>query len=64
MNTFQFSNNDINKFVLLLRKIRINKVFIKNYNDKSNERYFLEVDIQYPEYLHNLHNDLHFLPER
>ena len=26
--------------------------------------YFLEVDIQYPENLHNLHNDLHFLPER
>ena len=26
--------------------------------------YFLEVDIQYPENLHNLHYDLHFLPER
>ena len=25
--------------------------------------YFLEVDVQYPEKLHKLHNDLPFLPE-
>ena len=25
---------------------------------------FLEVDVQHPENLHKLHNDLHFLPER
>ena len=25
---------------------------------------FLEVDVQYPEKLHKLHNDLPFLPER
>ena len=36
----------------------------KSYNDKSNEGYFLEVDVQYPESLHNFHNDLPFLPER
>ena len=33
-------------------------------NDESHEGYFLEVDVQYPENLHNLHNDLYFLPER
>ena len=38
--------------------------FIKRYSDKSNEGYFIEVDVQYPENLHNLHNDLLFFPER
>ena len=37
------------------------KSFIKCYKD---EGYFLKVDIQYPESLHNLDNDLPFLPER
>ena len=32
--------------------------------EESNEGYFFEVDVQYPENLHNLHNDLPFLPER
>ena len=38
--------------------------FIKSYNAENDERYFLEVDVKYPEKLHNLHNDLPFLPER
>ena len=38
--------------------------FIKSYNDESDEGYFLEVDVQCPENLHNLHNDLPFLPRR
>ena len=38
--------------------------FKKNYNGQSDEGYFLEVDVQYPEKLHELHNDLPFLPER
>ena len=33
---------------------QFNEVFIKNYNEESDERYFLEVDIQYPEKLHEL----------
>ena len=41
-----------------------NEDFIKNYNDESDGGYFVEVDAQYPENLHNLHNDLPFLPER
>ena len=32
--------------------------------EESNEGYFFEVDVQYPDNLHNLHNDLLFLPER
>ena len=35
----------------------LNEDFIKSYNDESDEGYFLEADVQYPESLHNLHND-------
>ena len=38
--------------------------FIKNYNEESDEGYFLEVDVQYLEKLLQLHNDLPFLPEK
>ena len=40
------------------------KGFIKNCNEKSKEEYFLEVDIQYPEKLHNVQKDLPLSPER
>ena len=43
---------------------KFNEDFIKNYNEESDEGYFLEVDAQYPEKLHELYNDLPFLPER
>ena len=38
--------------------------YIKSYNDDSDECYFLEVDVQYPENLHNYCNDIPFLAER
>ena len=37
--------------------------FIKSYGEESDEGFFLEVDVQYLKKLHNLHNDLPFLPE-
>ena len=43
---------------------QFNEDFIKNYNEISDKGDFLEVDIQYTEKLHELHNDLPFLPER
>ena len=43
---------------------QFNQDFIKLYNEEINEEYFLEVDVQYPEKLHKLHNDLLFFPER
>ena len=43
---------------------QFNRDFIKNCNRKSDEGYFLEVDVfQYLEKLHELINDLPFLPE-
>ena len=43
---------------------QFSKYFIENYNEDSDEEHFLEADVQYLELLHELHNDLLFLPER
>ena len=40
-----------------------NEDFIKKYDKNSDKGYFLEVDIDYPKELLNLHEDLPFLPE-
>ena len=39
------------------------KDFINNYNEESDEGYFLEVDVQYLEKLHKIYNDLPFSSE-
>ena len=43
---------------------KFNEDFIKNYNEESDEGHFLEIDVKYLKNLHELHNDLSFLPER
>ena len=43
---------------------KINKDFIKNYNEDSDKGYILEVNVEYPKNLHDLHSYLPFLPER
>ena len=42
---------------------QFNEDLIKSYNNDSDERCLLEIDADYPENLHNLGNDLPFLPE-
>ena len=41
-----------------------NEDFMKSYDEESDEGYFLEVDVQYPETLNEFHNDSLFSPER
>ena len=43
---------------------QFNEDFTKNYNEESDEWYFLEVDVQYLEKLHELYNNLLFFCER
>ena len=51
------------KWVKELKKKRVNYKN-KNYDNESDKRCFLEVDVQYLENLHNIHNDLPFLHAR
>ena len=43
---------------------RIDEDFIKNYDEDGNIGYYLDVDVECPKELHDLHSDLPFLPER
>ena len=57
----KFSVNDF-KWVEDISEL--DEIFMKIYNEKSDEGYFLEVDIQYLANLHNLHSDLPFETDR
>ena len=54
----------VNIFEWIKDASQFNEDFIKNYNEESDEEYFLEVDVQYPEKLYELHSNLPFLLER
>ena len=54
----------VNNFEWIEDTFQFNEDFMKIYNEKCDEGYILEVDVQYPEKLHELHNNLLFLPER
>ena len=54
----------VNKFEWIQNTSQFNEDFIKKYNEQIYGGNFLEVDVQYPEKLHALNNDLPFLPER
>ena len=43
---------------------KIDEKFIKNYDEDNDKGFILEVDVKYPKELHDLHNDLTFLPKR
>ena len=45
-------------------RLKFNEDIIKNYDEDNDKGYILEVDVEYPKDLHDLHSDLPFLPER
>ena len=54
----------VNNFDWIEDTFQFNEDFIKSYKEESDEKYFPEVNVQYPEKLHELHNDLPLLTER
>ena len=54
----------VNSFKWIKNTSQFIEDFIKRYNEESNEEYFLEVDVQHLEKLHELYNDLPILPGR
>ena len=54
----------VNNFEWIKDTSQFTEDSIKNYNKESDKGYFLEVDVQYLEKLHKIHNDLPFSPER
>ena len=62
VNGFKWTDN--NEAAEPSAKHVINEEFKKNYNENDKKGYILEVDINYPKKLHDLHSDLPFLPER
>ena len=53
----------VNNFEWIEDTSQFNEDFIKNYNEKSDTGYFIEVGIKYTKKLHELHDYLSFLPE-
>ena len=54
----------VNNFKRIKDTFQFIKYFIKNFNEESDEGYFLEIDVQCLEKLHESHNDLPFLREK
>ena len=54
----------VNGFKWVENTCQFDEDFIESYDEESDEEYFLKVDLQYPEKLHELHNYLPFLPEK
>ena len=54
----------VNGFKWIKKLSIFNEDFMKNYNENSNKGYILEVDVEHPKNVSNLHSDLAFLAER
>ena len=54
----------VNNFEQIENTSQFNGDSIKSYSEESNKGNIVEVDVQYTEKLHELHNGLSFLAER
>ena len=46
----------VNNFKWVEDISEFDETFKKNYNEENDKKYFLKIELQYPENLHNLHN--------
>ena len=53
----------VNRYEWIEDTFKFNEDYTKKYNEEIDEGYFLEVDVQYPENLQKLRNELSFLSE-
>ena len=58
-----FQKLPVNNFEWIKDIYQFNEDFLKNYNEESDEGYFIEVNVQYLEKLHELYNNVPFSPE-
>ena len=54
----------VNGFKWVKKLSRFNEIFIRMYDENSDKEYFLEVDVDYPKKVFDLHKDLPFLPPK
>ena len=54
----------VNNFDWIRDTFQFNENFIKIYNEEKDDENVLEVDVQYPEKLHELHSNLPIFTER
>ena len=54
----------VNGFEWMEDLSKIDEDFRKDYDKDSDKEYILEVDVEYPKNVHDLHSDLPFLSER
>ena len=50
----------VNGFQWMEQLCQFDESFIKNYNENNDKGHILEVDVEYPKNLFNLHCDYHF----
>ena len=54
----------VNSFKSKTNMLKFNEEFTKSYKQDSDKGYILELDVDYPKDLYDLHDDAPFLPEK
>ena len=63
MNKYEWAVSQafsVDSFKCVENTSQFTKAFLQNANEDSDERYFIEADVKYPEKIYDLHNNLPF----